>query len=279
MENSIYPCLWFDGKAKEAAEFYCSVFGDSRITSDTPMVVTFELSGQKFLGLNGGPQFTINPSISFFVVCETEEETNKTWNKLEKGGTVLMPLEKYHWSERYGWLQDRYGVSWQLSWGKIEDVGQKITPSLLFSGDNNGKAEEAMHFYTLIFKGSSIVGIYRYGKDDQDVEGNVAHEQFTLCNQVFMAMDSSQSQDYGFNEAISLVIDCKDQQQIDYYWDKLTNGGEESMCGWLKDRYGVSWQVVPSVLGELMTEPGRAEKVMQAFMKMKKLEIKKLVEA
>jgi predicted 3-demethylubiquinone-9 3-methyltransferase (glyoxalase superfamily) len=141
MSNSIYPCLWFDGKAKEAAEFYCTVFKDSKIVTDTPMVVQFELNGTRFMGLNGGPHFQ-------------------------------------------------------------------------------------------------------------------------------------------FNEAVSFVVNCDNQEEIDYYWERLTaDGGKESMCGWLKDKYGLSWQIVPSNMGKLMTDPERAQRVMPVLMQMKKLDIQKLQEA
>jgi predicted 3-demethylubiquinone-9 3-methyltransferase (glyoxalase superfamily) len=141
MSKPIYPCLWFDGKAKEAAEFYCSVFKDSKIITDTPMVVQFELNGSQFMGLNGGPHFQ-------------------------------------------------------------------------------------------------------------------------------------------FNEAVSFVVNCEKQEEIDYYWEKLTSdGGKESMCGWLKDKYGLSWQIVPSNISKLMTDPERAQRVMPVLMQMKKLDIQKLEEA
>ncbi|MBL0341339.1 MAG: VOC family protein [Bacteroidetes bacterium] len=140
MTDPIYACLWFDGKAKEAAEYYCSVFKNSKIISENPMVVIFDLNGRKFMGLNGGPMFK-------------------------------------------------------------------------------------------------------------------------------------------FTEAVSFVIDCNDQQEIDYYWNKLTEGGEESMCGWLKDKYGLSWQVVPKILGELMGDPVKGQRVMQAFLKMKKFDIQTLLNA
>lgn len=140
MAEPIYPCLWFDGKAKEAAEFYCRVFENSGIISENPWVVIFELNGKKFMGLNGGPKFK-------------------------------------------------------------------------------------------------------------------------------------------FTEAVSFVIECEDQKEIDTYWEKLTAGGEESMCGWLKDRYGLSWQVVPKILGTLMNDPQRAPRVMQAFLKMKKFDIETLLKA
>jgi predicted 3-demethylubiquinone-9 3-methyltransferase (glyoxalase superfamily) len=140
MTNPIYPCLWFDGQAKAAAEFYCSIFKNSKITNDTPMVVNFELNGRKFMGLNGGPTFK-------------------------------------------------------------------------------------------------------------------------------------------FNEAVSFVVDCETQEEIDFYWDKLVAGGSESQCGWLKDKFGVSWQIVPTVLEKLLSDPEKAQRVVQAFMKMKKFEIEKLLNA
>ena len=140
MTNQIYPCLWFDGKAKAAAEFYCSIFKNSKITSDTAMVVNFELDGKKFMGLNGGPMYSFSPATSFVVECETQEE-------------------------------------------------------------------------------------------------------------------------------------------IDFYWDKLGEGGIYSQCGWLTDKFGVSWQIVPKVLGKLMEDPEKGAKVMQAFMKMSKFNIEELLNA
>ena len=279
MENSIYPCLWFDGKAKEAAAFYCSVFDNSVITNDTPLVVTFVSKGQKFMCLNGSAQFTFNPSISFFVVMETENELDMAWNKLLEGGKVLMPLDKYEWSTKYGWVQDKYGVSWQLSFGKMEDVGQKFAPVLMFTGNQSGKAEAAIQFYNSVFENSGVRGILRYTKDENEVEGNVKHAQFNLGRHVFMVMDSSYPHGFSFNEAISFVVDCENQIEIDYYWERLTEGGEENQCGWLKDKFGISWQIVPVILGELMKDPQKSEKVVQAFLKMKKFEIDKLLNA
>lgn len=279
MKNVIYPCLWFDGKAKEAAEFYCSIFSNSVITTDTPMVVTFESAGQKFMCLNGGPQFTLNPSVSFFVLCETLEEIDNAWKHLLKEGSVLMPLDKYEWSEKYGWVQDKFGVSWQLSFGKMQEVGQKFTPTLMFTGNQNGKAEQAIQFYTSVFEGSSIVGILKYTKDENEVEGTIKHAQFKLGNHVFMAMDSSFQHNFNFTEALSFVVDCETQAEIDYYWEKLTEGGQESQCGWLKDKFGVSWQIVPTILGKLMSDSSKSHRVINAFLQMKKFEIEKLVNA
>jgi len=279
MKNIIYPCLWFDGKAKEAASFYCSVFNNSVITAENPIVVTFESAGQKFMCLNGGPQYTFNPSVSFFVLCETEEEVDKAWKNLLEGGSVLMPLDKYDWSTKYGWVQDRFGLSWQLSLGKREEVGQKFTPMLMFTGKQNGRAEQAFQFYTSLFANSSVRGVLRYSKGENEVEGAVKHAQFSLGKYAFMAMESSLPHHFSFNEAISFVVECKTQEDIDYYWEKLSAVPEAEQCGWLKDKFGVSWQIVPEILGKLMSDPSKSERVMQAFLQMKKFEIDKLITA
>lgn len=279
MNNPIYPCLWFDGKAKEAAEFYCAAFSYTVITAENPMVVAFEASGQKFMLLNGGPQFTLNPSISFYVVCETTEEVDQVWEKLAREGLVMMPLDKYDWSEKYGWVQDKFGVSWQLSAGKLENVGQKFIPSLMFTQTRAGKAEQAIQFYTSVFKDSSVIGILKYSANDPDVEGTVKHAQFTLGKQVFMAMDSSLPHAFSFNEATSLVVDCETQEEIDYYWDKLSAVPEAEQCGWLKDQFGISWQIVPKILPQLMSDPSKSERVVNAFLQMKKFDIEKLLNA
>jgi predicted 3-demethylubiquinone-9 3-methyltransferase (glyoxalase superfamily) len=279
MDYTIYPCLWFNGEAKEAATFYCSLFSDSKIITDTPMVVNFELNGQKFMGLNGGAQFKFNPSISFFIVCESEEETNAVWKGLSDGGKELMPLDKYDWSEKYGWVQDRFGISWQVSLGKMQDVGQKFTPLLMFTGKHHGLAERAIQFYTETFQPSSVDGILKYKAGEEGPEGTVKHAQFRLKDYVMMVMDSSFDHGFDFNEAISFVVTCKDQAEIDFYWNRFTKDGEEGRCGWCKDPFGVSWQVVPEALGTLMKDPARSGRVIQAFMQMKKFNIQQLEEA
>jgi predicted 3-demethylubiquinone-9 3-methyltransferase (glyoxalase superfamily) len=279
MTKSIYPCLWFNGNAKEAAALYCSVFENSKINSENNVVVELELSGRRFIGLNGGPLFTKNPSVSFLVVYETEEEINEAWAKLSEGGMPLMPLDKYDFSKRYGWIQDRYGASWQLYFGNMKDVGQKITPTLMFTGEQNGRAKEAIGFYTSVFPDSSISGIMEYTEEDPDTTGNVKHAQFILDGHVFMAMESSLEHHFTFNEGISFVVECETQKEIDYFWNALSVGGSEGQCGWLKDQFGVSWQIVPAVLKELMSDPERSKRVMDVFMKMKKFDIEKLPQA
>jgi predicted 3-demethylubiquinone-9 3-methyltransferase (glyoxalase superfamily) len=279
--KKIYPCLWFDGKAREAAEFYCSVFENSKITVDTPMVVMFELSGKKFMGLNGGPMFKVNPSISFFVKCKNLQQTNDTWNKLSVGGNALMPIDKYPWSERYGWIKDKFGITWQVM---VDDKGssnQSITPSMLFTNNVLGRAEEAIRFYTGLFPGSAPGMMAHYPPGDT-YAGKLMYAEYNLSGYDMAAMDGPGDHDYIFNEGVSFVVDCKDQDETDYYWNKLTaDGGQESMCAWLKDKFGVSWQIVPTKLGELIGSPEKekAQRAMQAMLKMKKIIITDLQKA
>lgn len=279
MIHSIYPCLWFDGKAKEAADFYVSVFSNSKITSENPIVTTFESVGQKFMCLNGGPGFHFNPAISFYTIMDSKEEIDLVWERLSDGGSALMPLDQYPWSTRYGWIQDRFGVSWQLTVDKPEGVSQKFIPALMFTGSNFGNAEKAIAHYTSIFENSALRFASRYGEDQGDQAGKINHAQFSLNGQVFAAMESNMPHAFNFNEAISLVVECDNQEEIDHFWSELSKGGSEGQCGWLKDEFGVSWQIVPAILGKLMNDPQRSQRVVEAFMKMKKFDIETLVKA
>ena len=279
MTNQIYPCLWFDGNAKEAADFYCSVFSGSSVTLDTPMVVNFKLNGMKFMGLNGGPDFRFTPAISFFVLCESISETNEVWDKLIEGGSALMSIDKYPWSERYGWLKDKYGLTWQISVVNKEGDPKKITPSFLFTNKQFGRAEEALNFYSSVFDQSNIHVKINYPEGDPNA-GKVMYSEFSINNYGLIAMDGPGAHNYTFNEAVSFVVECANQSAIDYYWDKLTSdGGAESRCGWLTDKFGVSWQIIPDNIGKLMSDPEKGKRVMQAVMQMKKLDIEKMINA
>lgn len=279
MNNNIFPCLWFDGNAKEAADFYCTVFGNSKITTDTSMVVQFEIEGKKLMGLNGGPMFTINPSISLFVTCETDEEIERIYHRLLEGGKAMMPLDKYPWSEKYGWVADRFGMTWQLMRDKLPEGGQKVIASFLFVGDKCGKAQDAVKLYTSVFPNSAIHHLDTYQAGEAQPESNLKFGHFSLNGEMFAAMDGTGNHNFTFGEGVSITVECDTQQEIDDYWTKLTENGEESRCGWLKDEFGVSWQIVPKVLGSLMHNPVKAQKVMAEVMKMKKLDIQILENA
>lgn len=282
MNNDIFPCLWYDGDANESAAFYCQVF-NGKITTDTPVVMNIDLFGQKMMLLNGGPQFEKNASVSFMVICETEDEVQTYWDQLSDGGIVLMALDAYPWSKKYGWVRDRYGVTWQLFFGEKTD-DQKIVPTLMFIHQNNGKAMEAMEFYTQTFPNSKIGNVlhYKEGGEAHEIPENVQHANFVINGYSIYCMDNSFDHPFDFNEGISMVIMTDDQAQTDHLWDTLTSGGgRESMCGWLKDQYGFSWQIVPKRLIQLMNDADheKAYKVVQAMMKMQKIIIRDLEEA
>ncbi|QQV01294.1 MULTISPECIES: VOC family protein [Chryseobacterium] len=282
MNNNIFPCLWYDGDAKESADFYCTVFS-GEITADTPMVVNIEIFGQKLMLLNGGPHFTKNASVSFMVICETEDEVQKYWDHLTDGGIVLMELGEYPWSKKYGWVRDKFGVTWQVYLSENNDLEQKIIPTLMFIHQKNGKAMKAMEFYTNIFPDSKIGSILKYGdgigNETHEIPENIQHAHFEINGYSFFCMDNSYDHQFDFNEGISMVVMTDNQEQTDHYWNNLiTSGGRESMCGWLKDQFGFSWQIVPKRLIELMNDSDqeKARKVVLSMMKMRKIIIQDL---
>ncbi len=289
--QKIVPHLWYDKEAKEAAELYTAVFPGSKITNittlhDTPSgsadIVSFELAGQAFMAISAGPYFKFNPSVSFLVACSTLEEVDAYWKVLSEGGMALMELGEYPFSARFGWTQDRYGLSWQILHMGNNPIQQKITPFMMFVGPACGKAEEAVNFYTSVFHRSKVNDILRYGKGEEpDQEGTAKQLPFQLEGQQFIAMDSAHEHNFGFNEAVSLMVYCADQQEIDYYWNLLTAVPEAEQCGWLKDKYGLSWQITPAAMDEMMQNGTQAQidRLTQAFLPMKKFDLAKLKEA
>lgn len=297
--QKIVPSLWFDKNCEEAINFYTSFFPNSKIVSikryeegmQTPgieemkgkiLTAIFELSGFRFMALDGGPIFKFNPSVSFHVKCKTKEEVDSLWEKLSQGGKVLMPLGSYPFSQRYGWVADKYGVSWQLIYVGEHEIKQKITPLLMFVGSVAGRAEEAVEFYASVFSSAKVEHIVHYGKGEEpDKEGTLKYASFIVEGQEFGAMDSAREHKFNFNEAISFLVNCKDQEEVDYYWEKLSAVPESEICGWLKDKYGVSWQIIPKRMGEMLSDPDskKANRVLNAMLKMKKIIIKDLEDA
>jgi predicted 3-demethylubiquinone-9 3-methyltransferase (glyoxalase superfamily) len=297
--RKITPHLWFDKEAKDAAELYTSLIPNSKITNvrtlhNTPSgdcdIVSFELSGQPFMAISAGPLFKFSPSVSFHVKCRTKNEVDAIFEKLSVGGKVLMPLGSYPLSDRYGWLEDKYGLSWQVILAGEREMKQRITPVLMFVGRVCGKTEEAVSFYAEVFKnspagadGSTNANILaRYGKGEEpDREGTVRYSAFTLLGQEFGAMDSAREHKCAFNEAISFIVPCETQDEIDYFWEGLSADPKGGQCGWLKDRYGLSWQITPTIMNEMLasTDKDRTARVTKAFLKMKKFDIEALKRA
>jgi predicted 3-demethylubiquinone-9 3-methyltransferase (glyoxalase superfamily) len=286
--QKIIPHLWFDKEAKEAARFYTGLFGKNSsilhesVIEDTPSgavdVVSFTLWGYEFASISAGPLFTFNPSISFTAVCDSKEEVDRLWAALSEGGKAMMELGEYPFSTYYGWVSDRYGLSWQI----ILDDGHyayrhKITPSLLFVGDVAGRAEEAMQHYASVFPDSSLGDMARYPAGmEPDKEGTIMHGSVTLAGQEFFFMDSAHKEHaFSFNEAVSLMVRCDSQEEIDRYWSALSAVPEAEQCGWLKDKFGVSWQIVPKDMDEMMRNgtPEQKARVTKAFLSMKKFDL------
>lgn len=287
--------MWFNTQAVEAAEFYSSLFPDSKILSrnvikDTPSgdchTISFEVWGQRFEAISAGPQFDLNPSISMMVNFDplffqeyenpkkaATDELNKIWTELGKGGMALMELGEYEFSSLYGWILDRFGMTWQLI---LTDPGgdprPPVMPSMLFVGDNCGRAEEAGTFYRSIFPAAEEGLMVKFP------EGTVMFSDFKLGESWITVGDSDYDHQFQFNEALSYIISCKDQEEIDYFWEKLSAHGEAEQRGWLKDKFGVSWQIVPEDLSRMLDEGSEKQKeaVTGAFLKMNKIDIAEL---
>jgi predicted 3-demethylubiquinone-9 3-methyltransferase (glyoxalase superfamily) len=288
MSQRITPCLWFEKDAQEICKFYTSIFKDSEVKnirtlkntpSGTVEVAAVRLVDLEFSLLVAGPFFKFTPVVSFLIACKTKDEVEALWAELAKGGKPMMELGEYPFSEKYGWTEDKYGLSWQVMSVGGRAIEQKITPTLMFVGKQAGRAEEAMQFYGTVFNNSKIDNIWRYGEGElPDNPGTVKHASFTLESQKFAAMDSAYPHAFTFNEAISFVVHCETQEQIDRYWEELSADPKAEQCGWLKDKYGLSWQIVPTVMDEMFK--GKDEKKLArmtaAFLKMKKFDIEGL---
>lgn len=290
MQQKIIPNLWFNGNAQQAVEFYLSAFGDGSIlttihypTSQAEglldfqlhlagqvLSIDFELHGTRFVAINAGPEFTFNPSISFMVNFDpaqdedAKQHLDELWARLIDGGEALMPLDAYPFSKHYGWVRDRYGLSWQLI--LTDPAGEPrpfLIPSLMFTQPNANRAEEAIRFYTSVFADSTIGTLTRYIVDTGAAKaGSLMFADFALNGQWFAAMDTA-AEPFSFNEAVSFAVMCADQAEIDYFWDKLSTVPEAEQCGWCKDAFGLSWQIVPENMDELMSYPGAYAQLMQ----------------
>jgi predicted 3-demethylubiquinone-9 3-methyltransferase (glyoxalase superfamily) len=288
--QKIIPNLWLDG-AKEAVDFYTSTFPDSKVISTVyypktaeegladfqkdfagkELSIDFEIGGLKFTAINGGPDFKFNPSISFMVNFDpsrdnqAREHLDELWEKLKDGGKVLMPLDEYPYSKHYGWVQDRYGLTWQLILTNPEGEPRPfIIPSLMFSASNTNRAEEAVNYYVSLFENAKLGTLARYAEATGPAKaGSLMFADFVLDGQWLAAMDSAEEQSFTFNEAVSFMVACKDQAEIDYFWEKLSTIPESEQCGWCKDKYGLSWQIIPENMEELMKKPDAFVKLMQ----------------
>jgi predicted 3-demethylubiquinone-9 3-methyltransferase (glyoxalase superfamily) len=283
--QKIQPTLWYDGAAEDALRLYASLVLGSAVgrvarfpeagtevhgqPSGSVMTVEARLGDTQVVGLNGGPQFSFTPALSLFVTLDTEADVDRVWEGLVDGGRVLMPLGRYDWRPRYGWLADRWGLTWQVALRAEEAPPRTVVPALLFGGERAGQAETALRHYAGVFPGSRIDHVLH--RDD----GLLMHGAVRLGDEPLTAMDSPEPHAFDFSEAVSLMVLCEDQAEIDRYWTALSAVPEAEACGWLKDRFGVSWQIVPRGLDAMFADPDptRVERIMNRFLTMKKIDI------
>ena len=289
--QKLLPTIWFNGTAPEAADFYCQTFTSAQILSSSnypseglpagqeelaqqPMLIELEIDGFRIQLLNADDHFSPNPSISFMVNFNPADHADpraaidELWAKLSQDGTVLMPLESYDFSDYYGWCADRYGVSWQLILRPADQPKRPlIQPAMLFTDPAQGKAGAASEKYVKVLRrlGPSSVG-YRVNYPD-DPE-SILYAEAQIAGEHFIVMDSNVDHDFGFTPGFSFTLLCSGQDEIDAIWQDLA--AVEQPCGWCQDEFGVSWQVIPDNMEQLMSKPGAYERLMQ----MKKIEIK-----
>ncbi len=307
-EQKIVPCIWGSTDPQAMFDYYNSVFDDVHLISTSfypteglldfqkdmagkVLTITFSVLGTTVLIVNGGPVFCPNPSVSFMVRFAKDgsfspslAEMDSVWAALSSEGSVLMPLDEYPFSSRYGWIQDKYGVSWQLIANDEPESSQSVDhpsgaqpsverpvvmPVLMFSGLAANHAEEAMNYYGQVFPNTQVGEVSRYpSPEGTATTDSIAYADCAFDGQWLAFMDSGTT-DFTFSEGLSLIIDCKDQAEIDHYWQQLSHVPEAEQCGWCKDQFGVSWQVTPLNMDDLIATP----RAYAAMMEMKKIDL------
>lgn len=298
----IVPNIWCNGNAEEAGEYYARTFENASFEVESrypetglldfqqplagqPLTVALTIAGYRFTLVNAGNEFHPNPSLSFMLnvdplLFDSDEflaraSLEKMWHGLVDGGRVLMPLGEYPFSPLYGWVEDRFGVSWQLI--LTDPAGEPrpfILPALLFGEAAQDRAGEAVDHYLHRFRGfpggaAPGTRVLYPEPHGSAAAGSVQFSDFRIGEQWFVAMDAAAPQEESFTPGLSLEVRCDGQEQIDALWNALSAVPEAEQCGWLVDRFGVSWQIVPANMGELMLRPGAFERMLQ----MKKLVI------
>lgn len=282
--NAIH--LWYDTQAIVAMTHYLSIFDGREISRgrilDTPSgdcdIVTFDLYGTRIQAISAGPIFKFNPSMSLMVILNTQEGVNRAAEKLiEGGGKYLMPLDQYEFSERYAWVEDCYGLSWQLVY--MPDGPQKLMPAFMFAGESVGEALHAIEHYNQVFDRGQKPFISYYMEGDGHIgQAKVNYSNVDILGQTLVLMDHGAGGDEVINEAMSLMLEVATGDEMDTLWQDLSFVEEAEACGWLKDRHGVSWQLIPKGFDEVMGDPDPevTYQLTQAILSMKKIDLEAL---
>ena len=282
MDQVITPAMWCDGTPDEAAQFYADVFRDASIAEQAPgIAATVSIHGFRLSLINGGNQYAPNPSISCILNFDPllfggEEQArdylDELYERLSTGG-VLMELGEYPFSPRYAWVRDRFGMTWQLMLTDLDgDPRPFVIPSFMFGGTNHAHAEEATDTWIALFDNARRGALYRYEEGGPLDAGTVMFTDFTLRGTWMAATDSGTFHDFTFTPGVSMIVSCRDQEEIDRYWAGLSAVPEAERCGWCVDRWGVSWQIVPHNIAELMADAATRDKILH----MGKIDLTKL---
>lgn len=278
--RTLTPNIWFAGDAEDGAALYARALPATSITRtdryptdgllpfQEPLagkVLTIQLEGPgcDLVLINAGPEFRPTPASSFTVTFGAADDTDAVAaldtaaTVLADGGRVLMPLQQYPFSDRYTWVEDRYGVSWQLTVAFPDAPAEpSIVPTLLFGGPAQDRAAEAIAEWTALLPGSEVVRTVPYDEaTGPAAAGAVMFAEIRLADQRIYAMDAGSAQDTTFTPAVSYQLACPDQAEIDRLWAALSTVPEAEQCGWCVDPFGVSWQIVPANMDELMARP------------------------
>jgi predicted 3-demethylubiquinone-9 3-methyltransferase (glyoxalase superfamily) len=295
--HRIVPCIWLDDQAEAAAAFYAGAFPAGRVdavaryprSGENPanrppgsvLTVDLTVAGQRFTLMNGGPGFRPNPSVSFHVHLPDAGAVDALHGALGEGGMDLMPLGTYPWSPRFVWLQDRFGVSWQVM-VRDDAVRPTLVPALMFAGPHHGRARAAIAAYVGALPDSRVLHVEDFAEGEGGEAGTVQQAALELMGQPFVAMDGGLGHAFGFDEGVSLQVMCADQPEVDRIATALSaDGGEEGPCGWVRDRFGLWWQVVPEVLAAWLTSDDEAarDRVFHALLPMRRLDVSTLERA
>lgn len=302
----IIPNIWIRqsvGGAEQAGEFYAAALpsttaevesrypdADSGVLPDfqrdfagQPLTVALTTAGTTLRLINAGEEFRPTPALSFMLnfdplsfggdddaaTASARDTLDRAWAALSDGGEVRMELGEYPFSAHYGWVEDRFGVNWQLMLtDPAGDPRPFISPALMFGGAAQDKAAEAADFYVGLMSdtpgGTAVGNRYPYGAPAGPASAEaLAYGEFRIGEQWFVANDMGYDHGFGFTPGVSLEIRCDGQAEIDRVWAALSAVPEAEQCGWLKDRYGVSWQVVPENIGELLDRPGAYARMLE----------------
>ncbi|NCA97981.1 MAG: VOC family protein [Clostridia bacterium] len=284
----IVPYLWFEHEAEAAVDLYTHTFLHSHVVSNSLysrsgaeisgqpegslLSIEFVIAGQPMVALNGGPVYSFTPANSFYVHCAFPEEVDRIYEKLSAGGEVLMELGAYPFSPRYAWIKDPFGVNWQIM---QSDHKAQIVPGFLFTGPHIGQAESAIQHYITTIPNSGLQTL------EKGPDGFVQYAQFTLNGQAFAATESSFDHGFDFSPAISYLLSCETQDEFESIWTALADETTKPQCGWVTDRFGITWQIVPEALLALIDcdDEIRRERVLKAMYPMKKINLAVLKQA